>query len=104
MKPEVTDTPLTERKVLRRGILAVEDLYRRGGVYEYSRGVNWIAIAAFVLGVAPSLPGFIGALGGHPASGFFGGVYNWAWFVGFFVSAGIYILGMRMKGAAKRGG
>jgi NCS1 family nucleobase:cation symporter-1 len=59
--------------VLRRGILAVEDLYRRGGVYEYSRGVNWIAIAAFVLGVAPSLPGFIGALGGHPASGFFGG-------------------------------
>jgi len=90
--------------VLRRGILAVEDLYRRGGVYEYSRGVNWIAIVAFALGVAPSVPGFIGALGGHPAAGFFGGVYNWAWFVGFIVSAGVYIAGMRMKGAAKRSG
>jgi len=89
---------------LRRGILAVEDLYRRGGVYEYSRGVNWIAIVAFALGVAPSVPGFIGALGGHPAAGFFGGVYNWAWFVGFIVSAAVYIAGMRMKGAEKRSG
>jgi len=89
--------------VLRRGILAVEDLYRRGGVYEYSRGVNWMAIAAFVLGVAPSLPGFIAALSGTPAGGFFGGVYNWAWFVGFLVSAAVYVLGMRMKrrGAAR---
>ncbi len=90
--------------VLRRGILAVEDLFRRGGVYEYSGGVNWIAIVAFVLGVAPSVPGFIGALGGHPAAGFFGGVYNWAWFVGFIVSAAVYIAAMRMKGAEKRGG
>ncbi|HKC38844.1 MAG TPA: NCS1 family nucleobase:cation symporter-1, partial [Gemmatimonadales bacterium] len=58
--------------LLRRGILAVDDLYRRGGVYEYSRGVNWIAIVAFALGVAPSVPGFIAALGGHAAAGFFG--------------------------------
>jgi NCS1 family nucleobase:cation symporter-1 len=83
--------------VLRRGILAVDDLYRRGGVYEYAGGVNWIAIIAFALGVAPSVPGFIGALGGHPAAGFFGSVYNWAWFVGFIVSAAVYIAGMRMK-------
>src|SRR5207244_12758678 len=26
--------------LLRSGILAVDDLYRRGGVYEYRRGVN----------------------------------------------------------------
>jgi len=91
--------------VLRRGILAVEDLYRRGGVYEYSGGVNWIAIVAFGLGVAPSVPGFMGALGGgHPAAGFFGGVYNWAWFVGFLVSAVIYIAGMRMKSGETRSG
>ena len=89
---------------VRRGVLVLDDLYRRGGAYEYRRGVNWVAMLAFVLGVLPSLPGFIGALGGRPASGFFGGVYNWAWFVGFIVSATVYIAGMRMKGAEKRGG
>jgi nucleobase:cation symporter-1, NCS1 family len=83
--------------VLRRGILAVDDLYRRGGVYEYRRGVNGVAIAAFVLGVAPSLPGFVAALGGRAMSGFFGGVYNWAWFVGFLVSAAVYVAGMRAR-------
>ena len=84
--------------LLRRGVLAVDDLYRRGGMYEYSRGVNWVAITAFVLGVAPSLPGFIGALGGQAVAGFFGGVYNWAWFVGFLVAAGAYIAGMKARG------
>jgi len=83
--------------VLRRGILAVDDLYRRGGVYEYRRGVNWVAIAAFVLGVLPSLPGFIGAVTGRPAGGLFGGMYNWAWFVGFLVSSAIYVAGMRAR-------
>jgi len=90
--------------VVRRGELSLDDLYRRGGVYEYRRGVNWVAMLAFVLGVLPSLPGFIGALSGQPASGFFGGVYNWAWFVGFSVSAALYVTGMRMKGAEKRSG
>jgi NCS1 family nucleobase:cation symporter-1 len=84
--------------VLRRGILAVDDLYRRGGVYEYRRGVNWIAMTAFVLGVLPSLPGFIAALTGRSAGGFFGGVYNWAWFVGFLISSVVYVVGMRARG------
>jgi NCS1 family nucleobase:cation symporter-1 len=82
--------------VLRRGVLSVEELYRRGGAYEYSGGVNWIAIAAFVLGVLPSLPGFVAALKGTTAPGVFAGLYNWAWFVGFGVAAAIYVTGMRM--------
>jgi len=84
--------------VLRRGILAVDDLYTRGGAYEYSRGVNWIAISAFVLGVVPSLPGFVAALAGHAAGGFFGGIYNWAWFVGFLISSAVYLAGMKARG------
>ena len=84
--------------VLRRGILAVDDLYTRGGAYEYSRGVNWIAISAFVLGVLPSLPGFVAALAGHAAGGFFGGIYNWAWFVGFLISSAVYLAGMKARG------
>jgi NCS1 family nucleobase:cation symporter-1 len=89
--------------LVRRGVLIVNDLYRRHGAYEYSNGVNRIAIAAFALGVAPSIPGFVAALRGTPASGFFAGVYNWAWFVGFLVAAAIYVIGMRWKGAERRG-
>ena len=83
--------------LLRRGALAVNDLYRRGGAYEYSHGVNWTAVAAFMIGVAPSLPGFVAALRGTPASAFFTGIYNWAWFVGFLVAAAIYVIGMRVS-------
>ena len=84
--------------VLRRGILAVDDLYKRGGAYEYRRGVNWVAMTAFVLGVLPSLPGFIAAVSGTTASAVFATVYNWAWFVGFIVSAAVYLTGMKARG------
>ena len=92
--------------VVRRGELIVNDLYQRHGAYEYSGGFNWLAIGALALGVAPSLPGFVAALRGTPASGggLFGGIYNWAWFVGFLTSAVIYVVGMRLgAGSRERG-
>src|SRR5205814_761290 len=49
--------------ILRRHHLLVDDLYRRGGAYEYTRGVNWLAMAALAAGIAPNLPGFLGAIG-----------------------------------------
>ena len=82
--------------IVRRGVLVVNDLYRRGASYEYRHGVNRVAIAALVLGVAPSLPGFVAALRGTPAAPLFAGLYNWAWFVGFLIAAAIYLIGMRM--------
>ena len=66
------------------------------GAYEYWRGFNWLAIGALALGVAPSLPGFVTALRGVPARGMFGTIYNWAWFVGFLLSALVYVIGMRV--------
>ena len=87
--------------VVRHGELVVDDLYRRDGIYEYSHGFNWIAIGALILGVAPSLPGFVTALRGVPATGVFGTIYNWAWFVGFLLSALVYLIGMRV-GARRR--
>jgi NCS1 family nucleobase:cation symporter-1 len=80
--------------VLRRGILDLEGLYRRSGPYEYRSGVNWIAMAALALGVAPNLPGFLAAVGVIEGSPLATGIYNWAWFVGFLVSAGTYLVGM----------
>jgi NCS1 family nucleobase:cation symporter-1 len=82
--------------VVRRGVLQLDDLYRRGGAYEYARGVNWVAVAAFVLGVLPNLPGFIAALSGIPTTPLFTTLYNWAWFVGFVVAVVVYVVGMKI--------
>src|SRR3989454_3584006 len=35
--------------VLRRGVLVVNDLYKRHGVYEYTHGINGLAVMAFAL-------------------------------------------------------
>ncbi len=89
---------------VRGGQLVVNDLYRRHGVYEYRRGINWIAVGAFLLGVAPSLPGFIAALTGRPIAGVGASLYNWAWFVGFLVAAVIYVVGMRVGAGSREQG
>ena len=70
--------------VVRRRELAVEDLYRNAGAYEYWRGFNPKAILALIAGVAIALAGL--AL---PAVRW---LYDYAWFVGFFVSGGCYFL------------
>ena len=88
---------------VRHGELVLNDLYKRHGAYEYWRGINWIAIGALAIGVAPSLPGFVSALRGVPETGVFGTFYNLAWFVGFLLSAVIYVIGMRMRGGQLRG-
>jgi nucleobase:cation symporter-1, NCS1 family len=59
-------------------------LYRRGGPYEYTRGVNPRAIASLVAGVLVALIGLA-----VPA---LRSLYDYAWFVGFFVAAGSYYL------------
>jgi NCS1 family nucleobase:cation symporter-1 len=64
--------------LVRKRILHVEDLYRRGGRYEYRRGFNWPALAALAAGAGTA---FIG-LAVPPLRV----LYNYAWFVGFVVS------------------
>ncbi|WP_263380056.1 NCS1 family nucleobase:cation symporter-1 [Granulicella paludicola] len=57
-------------------------LYRRDGIYEYRRGLNPAAIVALVTGVFVALVGrFV------PQVAF---LYDYAWFVGFFLSGAIY--------------
>jgi NCS1 family nucleobase:cation symporter-1 len=64
--------------VVRKKLLAAEDLYDRGGQYEYSGGFHWSAIAALVAGVGVAFIGLVVA----PLRV----LYNYAWFVGFLVS------------------
>jgi nucleobase:cation symporter-1, NCS1 family len=64
--------------VRRKKILVAQDLYRRGGVYEFSRGVHWKAILALAAGSAVAFVGLVYA----PLRA----LYDYAWFVGFGVS------------------
>jgi NCS1 family nucleobase:cation symporter-1 len=75
--------------VVRHRQLKVEELYRRGGAYEYRGGFNLKAIAALVAGVGIALIGLA-----VPALRW---LYDYAWFVGFVVSGGLYFLLMRRQ-------
>ena len=70
--------------VVRHRLLKVEELYRRGGVYEYRNGFNQKAILALVAGIAVALVSLA-----VPALRW---LYDYAWFVGFMVSGGLYFL------------
>jgi len=76
--------------VVRRRRLEVEKLYQRGGTYEYSRGFNPKAVIALVVGVGVALLGL-----GVPAVRW---LYDYAWFIGFAVSGGLYFLLMPKAG------
>ncbi len=81
--------------LLRHRQLDVTDLYRRNGMYEYDRGFNPRAIAGLVVGVFCALIGLV-----VPALRF---LYDYAWFVGFFLSAGVYLVLMRgFRGRQRR--
>jgi NCS1 family nucleobase:cation symporter-1 len=72
--------------LLRHTELDTASLYRRGALYEYRRGINPVAIVALCAGVAAALVGrFVPALAA---------LYNYAWFVGFFLSGAIYYAAM----------
>jgi NCS1 family nucleobase:cation symporter-1 len=73
--------------LIRRRQLVLEDLYRRPGAYEYKNGFNGKALLALAIGVAVALVGLL-----IPSMRW---LYDYAWFVGFFVSGGLYYLLMQ---------
>lgn len=76
--------------LIRRRELSVDELYRRGGAYEYAGGFNPIALGALAVGIGLNLPGFLGALGVIDPPGVFRTLYEWAWFVAFVAAGGVY--------------
>ncbi|KAI9750068.1 MAG: Altered inheritance of mitochondria protein 18 mitochondrial [Chaenotheca gracillima] len=70
----------------------VLSLYRPDGVYRYgSTGVNWRAIVAFVVGVAPSLPGFINSINPSIQVGVGVHPYQFGWLLGFAGTSLVYV-------------
>lgn len=72
--------------LIRRKTLLLDDLYLRGSTYEYSRGFNWRAILALVVGSGVALIGLL-----VPSVRF---LYDYSWFVGFAVAFVVYLVSM----------
>ncbi|MBL0042637.1 MAG: NCS1 family nucleobase:cation symporter-1 [Xanthomonadales bacterium] len=84
---------LVDYFMIRRMQLDTEELYKEGGRYSYRGGWNPVAFLALILGVLPNLPGFLHAAGFvETVPAIFDAIYAYAWFVGLFVAAAIYLL------------
>jgi nucleobase:cation symporter-1, NCS1 family len=83
----IAGTMIADYFIVRKRRLVLDDLYRRGGEYEYTNGVNRRALLSLAVGVLIALLGL--AVPGLR------GLYDYAWFIGFAVSAVTYILLMR---------
>jgi nucleobase:cation symporter-1, NCS1 family len=75
--------------VIRRRKLHVNDLYLRGGTYEYSGGYNWKCIGSLAFGSACALIGL--------AVPTLRVLYDYSWFVGFVTAFGAYWAMMRSE-------
>ncbi len=83
---------------VRKQHLNVRELYNHKGRYSYTSGFNQKAIIALLLGVLPNVPGFLLTIKLISADAFptwVSHLYNYAWFVGFFVSGIAYLLMMK---------
>ncbi len=83
---------------IRKKNLVADDLYRHKGIYSYSNGFNPVAVMALLAGILPNLPGFllqIKVISNSAFPAWVSGLYNYAWFVGFFVSGFVYLLMMK---------
>jgi nucleobase:cation symporter-1, NCS1 family len=73
--------------VVRKKIILVEDLYQRGGFYEFASGINWRAMGALAAGAGVAFIGLV-----VPPVRV---LYDYAWFVGFAASFAAYWALMR---------
>ncbi len=81
--------------VLRKRQLDLAALYDAEGAYRYHGGYSLAGLAALVIAVLPCLPGFLVTIKAVPADSlphFFVTLYNQAWFVGFALAFGLYLL------------
>src|ERR1700716_2225909 len=80
---------ICDYSVVRRCVLQVDDLYLRGGIYEYFKGFNWRAMIALALGAGTALVGLA-----VPSVRV---LYDYSWFLGFAVSFAVYYAMMKFQ-------
>jgi NCS1 family nucleobase:cation symporter-1 len=81
--------------VLRKQQLSLKDLFLENGIYSYANGINWRAVIAMAVAIAPVVPGFLRAAttpnGAVANPNFFDTIYTYAWFVTFAISFVVYL-------------
>lgn len=83
---------------IRKQQLNVNELYRHHGEYSFRNGFNRMAILALICGILPNLPGFllqVKLISDTAFPEWISHLYNYAWFVGFIVSAVVYLVLMK---------
>jgi NCS1 family nucleobase:cation symporter-1 len=83
---------------IRKQQLVVSEMYEPLGQYSFTNGFNKFAIIALLLGILPNVPGFllqIKLVSSEAFPAWISQLYNYAWFVGFFVSGITYLIFIR---------
>ncbi|HEY1092566.1 MAG TPA: cytosine permease, partial [Burkholderiaceae bacterium] len=86
---------LVDYYLLRKTELQVDDLYRRGGAYEYSGGWNLRALFSFALGVLPCMPGYLvvsGVVAKDSVAPLLQQIFDFGWFFSLAVAGISYFL------------
>ena len=78
--------------IVRRCKWNIPDLYTVEGIYWYWSGLNWKAFLAYFLGMVWALPGFVMAMGGPNVGQGWYHVYQLCFFIGYFLSGGLFYL------------
>ena len=84
--------------LLRKTKIDLHELFKSDGKYSYYHGWNWRAWGAFIVAVLPSLPGFltyVGLVRSNYFPAMLNNIYNYAWFVSFFIAFVVYWVLMR---------
>ncbi|KAJ4293645.1 hypothetical protein N0V90_008929 [Kalmusia sp. IMI 367209] len=66
-------------------------LYQRHSIYRYWHGVNWRAIVAFLVNIAPNMPGFINSINPSIEVGVGSRPYTFGWLLGFVGTSIVYV-------------
>ena len=91
---------------IRKQQLNVDELYQHNGRYSFGNGFNAKAIIALLIGILPNVPGFLVVtkiISSESVKDWIANLYNYAWFVGFFVSGIVYWLLMKNNSPLRKG-
>jgi NCS1 family nucleobase:cation symporter-1 len=83
--------------LVRKTRLDLPGLYRKDGPYWYVGGFHLAGLVALVAGIAPCVPGFLGAVGLVKVSDAWAELYHYAWFLSFAVSFVVYVVLIRIS-------
>src|SRR2546425_4960878 len=85
--------------IYRRCRLNLPALYQPDGEYRFTNGFSIVAMLALLLGVLPSLPGFlvqVKLLRAENVAPGLVGLYNYPWFIGFAIAFVAYLAGRKL--------